>query len=660
MGEIKLKIASVVIGSGEGGGGVEPYYTDLPDKPSINGETLAGNMTSEDLGLASESQAVPSGGTTGQVLAKKSNADNDVQWVNQEESGTDDYTDLTNKPQINSVALSGNKTASDLGLATAAQGALAASAYQKPQTGIPSTDLASGVQNSLGKADTAVQQVTVGTTTTGAAGTNASVTNSGTSTAPVLDFTIPRGADGADAVNPFKGWYTSSSNLPSNPVVGDYAYVKGASSTDPAAIYECTTDGSWSDSGRTADTSNVQTFESSEEVNETYIDDTHLINPKSGALAKAEDVKAVVADDDVSDLDIADNNGKVIMRLANGEVATKNFNSAATPSIGNTIISVLDIADSQGNVVMRIDSLGNILTFGFDSTKVVLKDAVNSVSDSIAAFVGKMNEYAANFGMTNTHFLNASGQNQTGHYSTAKDIMRMCACCTAYEKLMRYWGLETFTFHVVGANARDISVASSYKGSVMESVGDYYHIYGGKSGTWVVGGSIGTVRNLTLVVKSNADDAWLVGCVIKTSDTDRGIAFKQLIDWLEAYRQDPTTQQPTINAAYAAAGIIQPHNPMAYADVDYCLVSKSGDTQYLPASMTKLMTSMVVLDYCSLDETLTIIASDIQSGSGSTFYAGDQISIADAIPAMLLPSSNTLAVALSRYVGNKIINIKNK
>lgn len=38
--------------------------------------------------------------------------------------------------------------------------------------------------------------ITVGTTTTWAAGTNASVTNSGTSSAAVLNFTIPRWADG--------------------------------------------------------------------------------------------------------------------------------------------------------------------------------------------------------------------------------------------------------------------------------------------------------------------------------------------------------------------------------------------------------------------------------------------------------------------------------
>ena len=82
MAEIKLKIASVVIGSGNGGGsGVAPYYADLPDKPSINGKTLSGNKTAKDLGLASSEQVVPSGGTTGQVLTKRSNLSNDVEWA---------------------------------------------------------------------------------------------------------------------------------------------------------------------------------------------------------------------------------------------------------------------------------------------------------------------------------------------------------------------------------------------------------------------------------------------------------------------------------------------------------------------------------------------------------------------------------------------------
>lgn len=53
--------------------------------------------------------------------------------------GTTDYTDLDNKPKINNVTLSGNKTASDLGLGT----------YSKPSGGIPASDLANGVIPSL-------------------------------------------------------------------------------------------------------------------------------------------------------------------------------------------------------------------------------------------------------------------------------------------------------------------------------------------------------------------------------------------------------------------------------------------------------------------------------------------------------------------------------
>lgn len=83
--------------------------------------------------------------------------------------GTEDYTDLDNKPSIAGVTLSGNKTLEDLGIAadddldnlegevsdvkTAIQGK-----YTKPSGGIPATDLEQAVQTSLGNADTAYQK----------------------------------------------------------------------------------------------------------------------------------------------------------------------------------------------------------------------------------------------------------------------------------------------------------------------------------------------------------------------------------------------------------------------------------------------------------------------------------------------------------------------
>lgn len=119
------------------------------------------------------------GGTTGQYLYKKSNKDFDFGWKTGGGGGggTSDYLDLDNKPSINNVELTGNKTSADLGLASASDipvvpvqsvngktGAveLTASdvgAYVKPATGIPETDLSSAVQASLGKADTALQAV---------------------------------------------------------------------------------------------------------------------------------------------------------------------------------------------------------------------------------------------------------------------------------------------------------------------------------------------------------------------------------------------------------------------------------------------------------------------------------------------------------------------
>lgn len=103
---------------------------------------------------------VPTGGTTGQVLAKKSGTAYDTEWVDQSGGGggTSDYTDLTNKPSINNVTLTGNKSLSDLGAAS--ESAVAAK-YTKPSTGIPKSDLASAVQTSLGKADTALQSAPV-------------------------------------------------------------------------------------------------------------------------------------------------------------------------------------------------------------------------------------------------------------------------------------------------------------------------------------------------------------------------------------------------------------------------------------------------------------------------------------------------------------------
>ena len=75
---------------------------------------------------------IPEGGTVGQVLAKISNQDHQIGWV-EPSAGITSYSDLSNKPSINGTVLTGNRTLAQIG------------AYQKPNTGIPASDLADGV-----------------------------------------------------------------------------------------------------------------------------------------------------------------------------------------------------------------------------------------------------------------------------------------------------------------------------------------------------------------------------------------------------------------------------------------------------------------------------------------------------------------------------------
>lgn len=97
-----------------GGSGGTNNYNNLSNRPKINGIVLTGNKTSSDLGLLPENfgsgnsgkflqigpdggvipaysnteNGIPAGGTTGQVLKKKSNTDYEVEWADESQSGS--------------------------------------------------------------------------------------------------------------------------------------------------------------------------------------------------------------------------------------------------------------------------------------------------------------------------------------------------------------------------------------------------------------------------------------------------------------------------------------------------------------------------------------------------------------------------------------------
>ena len=162
---------------------------------------------------------VTTGGTTGQVLAKKSNANYDTEWIDNSSGSTVSVEvgkTTTGEPGTNaSVNNSGDETNVVLNFTiprgntgpqgpTGKQGPAGAPGPAGPGVTTGGTTGQVLAKKSNANYDTewidnssgSTVSVEVGKTTTGEPGTNASVNNSGDETNVVLNFTIPRGNTG--------------------------------------------------------------------------------------------------------------------------------------------------------------------------------------------------------------------------------------------------------------------------------------------------------------------------------------------------------------------------------------------------------------------------------------------------------------------------------
>lgn len=88
------------------------------------------------------------------------------------------------------------------------------------------------------------------------------------------------------------------------------------------------------------------------------------------------------------------------------------------------------------------------------------------------------------------------------------------------------------------------------------------------------------------------------------------------------------------------------------------LYAKNMDDKHFPASITKIMTALVVLEHCSLDETVTF-SSDAVYGTelGSSSIARDvneEMTVEQTLYGMMLESANECAHALGEHVAGDV------
>jgi len=110
-----------------------------------------------------------------------------------------------------------------------------------------------------------------------------------------------------------------------------------------------------------------------------------------------------------------------------------------------------------------------------------------------------------------------------------------------------------------------------------------------------------------------------------------------------------TTPGPTVQAKGAA---------LYNVTTGQFLYTKDGDSQYYPASITKLMTALLVAENCSLDDTVTYsqsAVSNLESGAVTLkLAAGDQLTVRQSLYGLLLKSANEVANGLAENVSGSV------
>lgn len=204
--------------------------------------------------------------------------------------------------------------------------------------------------------------VTVGTTTTGAAGTNASVSNSGTTQDAVLNFTIPRGAQGVQGPQGSTGPAGPAGPTGPQGPMGDVAVI----TPEQQAAFTM-----YSVTGQNTD--GPMTQKAVTDALENKIDGQSEIESSW-------------------DFALSDANGNIVFCIKDGHVITKNFKSSAL-TIG---VADLDkencayaVTDSNGNMAFVITEDGHLVTKNFNSRSVSAESI--AILEKLANLVTKFN-----------------------------------------------------------------------------------------------------------------------------------------------------------------------------------------------------------------------------------------------------------------------------
>lgn len=93
---------------------------------------------------------------------------------------------------------------------------------------------------------------------------------------------------------------------------------------------------------------------------------------------------------------------------------------------------------------------------------------------------------------------------------------------------------------------------------------------------------------------------------------------------------------------------------LADAQTGEILLSRNADQPLPPASTTKIMTALIVLERARPDEVVTVSASALIGDAAMGLAAGEQLTVEELLYGLLMASGNDAAMALAEHVGGSV------
>lgn len=180
-----------------------------------------------------------------------------------------------------------------------------------------------------------------------------------------------------------------------------------------------------------------------------------------------------------------------------------NQDVTISPNVPATYGSMLGFR--QGEILPVSELLYALLVPSANDAAVALAEAV---AGGVPAFVKLMNEKARDLGLSNTHFVNPSGLNAKGHYSSAKDLATLAAYAMRDPVFRNIVNTEKYTFWRPGEG-----------GKTVERKSENHNLLLGKYG-WITGVKTGQTpyAKYCLVASATKDGVNLIAVVLGAKD----------------------------------------------------------------------------------------------------------------------------------------------